>query len=135
MTMGADRPPYGARHRKFWPFSAHFSTRPVSLDTPSPLGPRASGQSPIATRLAGACAEASHPAATTSPSARQIFLMSIGSCLSPHVLKFSHSHILKSSNLELSRLPAAPRFQVVANGVEPQRQRLALMRRRECPQA
>src|SRR5687768_2354105 len=50
MTMGADRPPYGARHRKFSPFSAHLSIRPVSFETPSRLGPRMSGQSPIATR-------------------------------------------------------------------------------------
>src|SRR5262245_38032757 len=48
ITIGADRPPYGTRQRKFWPFNAHFSGRPVSFEMPSRFGPRASGQSPIA---------------------------------------------------------------------------------------
>src|SRR5258707_2043303 len=61
MTIGADRPPYGTRHRKFWPFSAHLSTSPVSRDTPLRSGPRISGQSPSATppRAGGACAAVS----------------------------------------------------------------------------
>src|SRR5262245_22831616 len=49
----------------FWPFSAHLSGRPVSCDTPSRFGPRASGQSPSATFL-GPCADASRPALTTN---------------------------------------------------------------------
>src|SRR5689334_3396496 len=51
-TIGVDRPPYGARHRKFCPLRAQLSIRPVSFETPSRLGPRMSGQSPIATRRA-----------------------------------------------------------------------------------
>jgi len=50
MTMGADRPPYGDRQRKFWPLRAHFSTRPVSFETPSRLG--ASSFGPVAQRHA-----------------------------------------------------------------------------------
>jgi hypothetical protein len=55
-TIGVDRPPYGARQRKFSPLSAHLSIRPVSFETPSRLGPRMSGQSPMATRR-GPCAD------------------------------------------------------------------------------
>jgi hypothetical protein len=50
LTTGAERPPYGARHKKFSPFMAHFSTSPVSFEVPSLFGPRISGQSPIAMR-------------------------------------------------------------------------------------
>src|SRR5262249_21898656 len=55
MTIGADRPPYGTRHRKFSPLSAHLSMSPVSREMPSRFGPRISGQSPIAMRR-GPCA-------------------------------------------------------------------------------
>src|ERR1700741_2446854 len=48
--MGAERPPYGTRQRKFSPLSAHVSMSPVSRDEPSRLGPRNSGQSPPGTR-------------------------------------------------------------------------------------
>src|SRR4030095_5302537 len=68
-----ERPPYAARHRKFWPFSTHLSTRPVSAEIPSRLGPRASGQSPRATRR-GAWATASTPTPTTSAAARLVVL-------------------------------------------------------------
>jgi len=56
MTIGVERPPPGTRHRKFSPFSAHFSMSPVSREMPSRFGPRISGQSPSATRR-GACAD------------------------------------------------------------------------------
>ena len=55
--MGADRPPNGARQRSVPPLKSHESGRPVSEEMPSRLGPRASGQSPRATRR-GACAQA-----------------------------------------------------------------------------
>src|SRR5688572_21537941 len=52
MTIGADRPPKGTRQRRFAPFRSHESGSPVSIELPLPLGPRASGQSPKATRRA-----------------------------------------------------------------------------------
>src|SRR5262245_32531042 len=75
ITIGADRPPYGTRQRKFWPFSANFSGRPVSFEMPSRFGPRASGQSPTATPRGAAggvlcCADATNPAAVTSAKIR-----------------------------------------------------------------
>ena len=82
MTIGADRPPYGARHRKFWPFIVHVSGNPVSVDTPSRLGPRASGQSPRATRR-GESAAASMPALTTSAITSVECFIVIQLCLSP----------------------------------------------------
>ena len=73
MTIGAERPPYGARHRKFWPLSGHFSIRPFSSETPSRCGPRISGQSPSATRLdAATWADASIPSGTSSVTSTQI---------------------------------------------------------------
>src|SRR5580765_5852052 len=57
MTIGADRPPYGARQRKFSPFSAQRPTSPVSGEVPSRFGPRASGQSPFATLRPCDCAD------------------------------------------------------------------------------
>ena len=65
MTIGAERPPYGTRHRKFSPFSAHFSISPVSREIPSRFGPRTSGQSPSATRR-GACADTDAAEAATA---------------------------------------------------------------------
>src|SRR5688572_26934316 len=50
ITIGAERPPRGTRHSKFVPLRSHEDGRPVSADTPSRFGPRASGQSPSATR-------------------------------------------------------------------------------------
>src|SRR3972149_10407861 len=50
MTTGADRPPYGTRHRKFSPLRPHRSIRPISREIPSRPGPRGSGQSPSETR-------------------------------------------------------------------------------------
>src|SRR5438093_11969719 len=67
--MGADRPPNGARQRKFWPLIAHLSMSLVSGETPSRLGPRASGQSPRAT-LRGPCAEPVTAASVASANAR-----------------------------------------------------------------
>src|SRR5438034_8269089 len=67
--MGADRPPNGARQRKFWPLIAHLSMSLVSCETPSRLGPRASGQSPRAT-LRGPCAEPVIAASVASANAR-----------------------------------------------------------------
>src|SRR6188472_2418083 len=68
MTIGADRPPYGTRHRKFSPFSFQLLSRPVSLDTPSRASPRISGQSPGAsTPRGGAC-----PWTTSAPSPRAV---------------------------------------------------------------
>src|SRR5262249_6468494 len=58
MTAAAERPPWGARQRKPWPFIVHFSMSPFSSDRPSRCGPRASGQSPSAT-LWGPWAEVS----------------------------------------------------------------------------
>src|SRR5437588_9260575 len=71
--MGAERPPYGARQRKFSPLSAHFSGRPVSSELPSRLGPLASGQSPSAIRrpacgAAGAFCAARRPCVTPATS-------------------------------------------------------------------
>src|SRR6266700_608133 len=43
---GVERPPYGAFHARFWPANDHFSGSPFSMETPSRLGPRQSGQSP-----------------------------------------------------------------------------------------
>src|SRR5512132_1884273 len=57
MTIGADRPPYGARQRKFSPLSAQRPTSPVSGEVPSRFGPRASGQSPFATLRPCDCAD------------------------------------------------------------------------------
>src|SRR5439155_590025 len=69
--MGADRPPNGARQRKFWPLIAHLSMSLVSGETPSRLGPRASGQSPRAT-LRGPCAEPVSAASVASANARAV---------------------------------------------------------------
>src|SRR5262245_53791205 len=49
----------------FWPLSAHLSGSPVSCDTPSRLGPRASGQSPSMT-LRGPAAESPPPPCAAS---------------------------------------------------------------------
>src|SRR5262245_45556785 len=73
MTIGAERPPYGARHRKFWPFSSQRPTSPVSGDVPSRFGPRTSGQSPAAT-LRGPCAEPPTAAATRMTTTIRSFL-------------------------------------------------------------
>src|ERR1035438_2335676 len=51
MITGADRPPNGTRHNKFWPSSDHFSGRFFSCEMPSRFGPLCSGQSPSATFL------------------------------------------------------------------------------------
>src|SRR5882724_10977388 len=69
MTTGAERPPYGARQRKFCPLSAHFSIRPLSSETPFRCGPRDSGQSPSET-LRGPCAEMNTPSARTIDAGR-----------------------------------------------------------------
>src|SRR5215207_11101292 len=45
MTMGAERPPYGARHPRFSPAGVHLAGRFFSLETPSRPGPRHSAQS------------------------------------------------------------------------------------------
>src|SRR5262245_24904601 len=55
----------------FWPFSTHLSGSPVSCDTPSRFGPRASGQSPSMTFRAPAadspvCAASKDADATTA---------------------------------------------------------------------
>src|SRR5262245_39252860 len=71
-TIGADRPPYGTRQRKFSPLMAHFSGSPVSREMPSRLGPRASGQSPTGTRR-GPWAETSRPALTTRAPRSDVF--------------------------------------------------------------
>src|SRR5207247_1560562 len=76
ITIGAERPPYGARQRKFWPLSAHFSGRPVSAETPSRLGPRASGQSPTGTRR-GPCPD-TVPAMTTRAAMMTQHFLSMG---------------------------------------------------------
>src|SRR6187431_2049389 len=60
MTIGAERPPNGARHSRFEPFISHVVGRLVSADVPSRFAPRASGQSPMATRR-GPCARAGVP--------------------------------------------------------------------------
>src|SRR5207247_9374877 len=73
ITIGADRPPYGARQRKFWPFNSHLSISPVSFDVPLRLGPRISGQSPSGTRL-GPCPDASVPAAMKRATRRVVLL-------------------------------------------------------------
>src|SRR6202521_1722348 len=77
MTIGAERPPYGTRKRKFWPLCVHFSTRPVSFEVTARFGPRGSGQSPSATPSdaavgAGRCADAQRPAAATSANMRVV---------------------------------------------------------------
>src|SRR5688500_17626721 len=66
ITMGAERPPKGTRHSRFVPLRSHEDGRPVSAELPSRFAPRASGQSPSATRRpapagveAGVCANAS----------------------------------------------------------------------------
>jgi hypothetical protein len=64
-TIGAERPPYGARQRKLAPFNAQVLTNPVSADVPSRFGPRASGQSPSAIRR-GPCADPLMAAAATA---------------------------------------------------------------------
>src|SRR5688572_10786267 len=48
--MGAERPPKGTRHSRFVPLRSHEDGRPVSAELPSRFAPRASGQSPSATR-------------------------------------------------------------------------------------
>src|SRR5262245_55227463 len=73
MTMGADRPPYGTRQRKFSPLRAHLSMRPVSREMPSRLGPRISGQSPTATRR-GPSAVTEIDAASSAAAATQDFI-------------------------------------------------------------
>src|SRR5690349_8798309 len=45
MTIGAERPPYGARHARFSPVGDHFTGRFFSVETPSRSGPRHSAQS------------------------------------------------------------------------------------------
>src|SRR5215203_5195540 len=57
ITIGAERPPNGTRHRRFAPLRSHEEGSPVSVDRPSRFAPRASGQSPSATRR-GPCAHA-----------------------------------------------------------------------------
>src|SRR2546426_929731 len=71
ITIGADRPPYGARQRKFRPFNSHLSIRPVSFDVPLRFGPRISGQSPSGTRL-GPWPDASVPAARMRANSRAV---------------------------------------------------------------
>src|SRR5687767_13394242 len=50
ITIGAERPPKGTRHSRFVPLRSHEDGRPVSAEMPSRFVPRASGQSPSATR-------------------------------------------------------------------------------------
>src|SRR5687768_10868953 len=50
ITIGAERPPNGTRHRRLLPLRSHEDGRPVSVEVPSRCAPRASGQSPSATR-------------------------------------------------------------------------------------
>src|SRR5688500_4674407 len=70
MTIGVERPPYGARHRKFSPFSFQLSSRPVSVELPSRLGPRISGQSPAAgPPPRGACPCTTHVVPSAAPRA------------------------------------------------------------------
>ena len=76
MTIGAERPPYGTRQRKFSPFSAHLSISPVSREMPSRFGPRISGQSPTATRR-GACAESETPTARAASAEREVTFCSM----------------------------------------------------------
>src|SRR5262249_18091318 len=45
ITIGAERPPYGAFHSRFSPLGDHLFGSPVSCETPSRAGPRQSGQS------------------------------------------------------------------------------------------
>src|SRR5215469_5789579 len=45
ITIGAERPPYGAFHNRFSPFGDHLLGSPASREMPSRLGPRQSGQS------------------------------------------------------------------------------------------
>src|SRR6185503_4953334 len=57
MTIGAERPPYGAFQARLSPVGDHFTGRFFSLDMPSRAGPRHSAQS----------------LAVTSVNARQMF--------------------------------------------------------------
>jgi hypothetical protein len=45
MTIGAERPPYGAFQARFSPEGDHFTGKFFSVDVPSRRGPRQSGQS------------------------------------------------------------------------------------------
>src|ERR1700683_1149575 len=83
-TTGADRPPYGARHRKFSPLIAHFSGKPVSADVPSPFGPPCPGQSPRATRR-GPCAHTETQRHKTTAARSHEFFSIITSSRSPAV--------------------------------------------------
>jgi hypothetical protein len=74
--MGADRPPYGARHRRFCPLSDQESMSWLSREIPSRFGPRISGQSPTGTWPA-LCAVIETPAATITPTSSQSFFMGV----------------------------------------------------------
>src|SRR5215470_4534856 len=45
ITIGAERPPYGAFHKRFSPVGDHLLGSPVSREMPSRPGPLQSGQS------------------------------------------------------------------------------------------
>src|SRR5918994_4796363 len=73
ITIGAERPPKGTRHRRLLPLRSHEDGSPVSAEEPSRCAPRASGQSPSATRRpvaseveggTWACADAAMPMQT-----------------------------------------------------------------------
>ena len=51
-TTGDERLPMGTRQARFWPFGDQEDGRPVSVERPSRVGPRHSGQSdaPVALR-------------------------------------------------------------------------------------
>src|ERR1044072_9662637 len=48
MTIGAERPPYGARQARLSPVGDHLTGKFFSLEMPSRFGPRHSAQSPNA---------------------------------------------------------------------------------------
>src|SRR5688572_19342061 len=51
MTIGAERPPYGAFQARLSPDGDHFTGKFFSLETPSRAGPRQSAQSLAATTV------------------------------------------------------------------------------------
>src|SRR5262245_41187560 len=134
ITIGADRPPYGTRQRKFWPFSANFSGRPVSFEMPSRFGPRASGQSPTATPRGAAggvlcCADATSPAAVTSAKIRLLCfriiilrsrltaetaeiaetrITKLSACSAPSAIKRDTQNVTPARNPNVRGAPASP---------------------------
>src|SRR3972149_1263891 len=71
MTTGADRPPYGTRHRKFSPLRPHRSIRPISRAIPPPPGPPRPGPTLSSKRHSSRHAEGAGAADFTQEAGRR----------------------------------------------------------------